>query len=425
VVFPRRSQGLLSALIICGLLASAASPAATAASPNEAAAAKLRQQAIYEDYLATNFAEAGKKLSQAIALCEGTTPGCAPAMRARLHCDMGVIDFALLKRDEGRAEFANALDEDPSVALDADVSTSEVQLAFAELKSKRPANKARATIAEPPPTTDAETKAERKGPRKAEPKVETRSDEEHPTPDETDTSDCPPGFPGCHAAGASTEPDSVATELTGFKANWLSLGVQQDLMLVDSKTDACAGGTGYTCFDNGGTYYASSPYPRAGDAVNGGFTMATIRILLGYDRALTANLTLGGRIGFALGGGPARPNGSAFFPLHVEARATYWFGRSPLARSGLRFFALAAAGMAQVDAAMPVNVYDSLEAYRTNQVQHFKAWHKAGLGFGGLGGGAMVAFTPSSGLLLELKVMEMFPTPSSAAGIQLGYAVGM
>jgi hypothetical protein len=196
-------------------------------------------------------------------------------------------------------------------------------------------------------------------------------------------------------------------------------------MLVESKTDACGGGTGYTCFDSSGNYYQAAPYPHAGDAVNGGLTAATTRVLFGYDRAIGANLSLGGRVGLALGGGPARPSAAAFLPLHVEGRGTYWFGPSPLARAGLRFFVLAATGIAQVDAAMPVNVYDSLDAYRSGHAQHYSAWHKAGLGFGAIGGGAMYAFTPSSGLLLELKVMEMFPTPSSAVGIQAGYAIGL
>jgi hypothetical protein len=400
-----------------------ASRAAASPSPDEASAKKLRDQAIYEDYLATNFAEAQKKLLRAISICD-SVPGCAAPLRARLHCDLGVVDFALLKRDEGRVQFGAALDEDAGVSLEPDVQTPEVQIAFAEVKNARPPDAARPTP-EPPPGAVAEPKptpkAERKGARTTEPK----DDAERSSSDETEASDCPPGFPGCHATGAPVEADSTPTEPTAFKTNWLHVGLEQDLMVVDSKTDVCGGGTGYTCFDSSGTYYAATPYPRAGDALNGGLTTATMRAVLGYDRALNANLSVGGRVGFALGGGPARPNAAAFVPLHIEARGTYWFGRNALAHRGLRFFVLAATGVAQVDAAMPVNVYDSLDAYRSGQAQHYKAWHKAGLGFGAIGGGAMVAFTPSSGLLLDLKVMEMFPTPGTVVGIQVGYAVGL
>src|SRR5438874_137096 len=45
-------------------------PRVALAAANDAAAAKLREAAIYQDYLATDFASAEKKLSQAIALCE-------------------------------------------------------------------------------------------------------------------------------------------------------------------------------------------------------------------------------------------------------------------------------------------------------------------------------------------------------------------
>jgi hypothetical protein len=416
VIVHRRSAYSLAALV---LVSAFASRAAASPSPDEAAAKKLRDQAIYEDYLATNFADAEKKILRAIAICD-SVPGCAAPIRARLHCDLGVIDFVLLKRDEGRVQFGAALDEDASVALEPDVQTPEVQIAFAEVKNARPAETPRPTptpFVEPKPAPNAERKAARR--------TEPTADAERSPSDETEASDCPPGFPGCHATGTPSEADSTPREPTEFKTNWINVGVEQDLMLVDSKTDACGGGTGYACFDNNDKYYAAAPYPKAGDAVNGGFTLATTRILLGYDRAINANLSLGGRAGFALGGGPARPNAPGFLPLHLEARGTYWIGRNALARSGLRFFVLAATGVAQVDASMPVNVYDTLDAYRSGQAQHYKAWHKAGLGFVAFGGGAMVAFTPTSGLLLDLKVMEMFPTPSSAVGIQVGYAVGL
>jgi hypothetical protein len=137
------------------------------------------------------------------------------------------------------------------------------------------------------------------------------------------------------------------------------------------------------------------------------------------------NVTVGGRLGFALGGGPQRPSGASFMPVHVEARAAYWFGNDPFSRSGFRFFVLAAAGMAEVDAKVSVDVYASATAYRNGSSQDENAWKKAGLGFAALGGGTMFALTPSMGIVLEARILEMFPTSATGGSLQLGYAVGL
>jgi hypothetical protein len=210
-----------------------------------------------------------------------------------------------------------------------------------------------------------------------------------------------------------------------FKRNWLSVGFQADLLFLPSADDACAGGTGYTCFGNSGGYYGAIPLKGADDSINGGPAPSTMRILVGYDRALLANVTAGVRLGYAFNGGPQRPSASSFDPLHAEVRGQYWFGHNPLARAGFRFFALLAAGMAEVDGSIPVDVYATPQAYMKGQSQSYVAWKKTGLGFGAAGGGAMLAVTPTSGVVLEAKFMELFPTASPAAGLQLAYAIGL
>ncbi|HLK35231.1 MAG TPA: hypothetical protein VKU41_00675 [Polyangiaceae bacterium] len=411
----------LSRLAFAGaVLALSLSPhGARAASPAEAEAEaeKLRKAAIYEDYLATNFADAERKLSQAISQCGGA---CGPKVRARLHCDLGVVDFALNRKIQGRAELTTAIDTDESVALDPDVSTPEVALAFAELKGGR----GHGAPSVPPPAASAQTPAP--APVKEAPEAPETADSSSDT-ETTAPSDCPPGFPGCKTNEAPSDKDKAQSEedKAEAKTNWLNISFEEDLLLLDGRTDACAGGTGYTCFNSSGTFYAATPYPHAGDAVNGGLAPATMRVLVGYDRTMTRNIQLGARVGYAFGGGPTRPTAASFLPVHAEARATYWIGSNPIAHAGFRVFGLAAGGVAQVDASLPVNVYDSLDAYKSGQAQHYQAWHKAGLGFAALGGGAMYAFTEGSGLLLELKVMEMFPTPATVPAAQLGYAMGL
>jgi hypothetical protein len=131
--------------------------------PNDAAALKVRDDAIYTDYLATNFASAASKLQRGLALCKAAGD-CGPAVRGRLLCDLGVMDFLLRKPDEGRAQFAAALREDPTLTLDNDLSSVEVQREFAATQaggsaSAPPAAEhtsiAKGDMAHTPPTSQA------------------------------------------------------------------------------------------------------------------------------------------------------------------------------------------------------------------------------------------------------------------------------
>jgi hypothetical protein len=100
---------------------------------NDGAALKLRKQAIYTDYLATDFAAAEKALNKALSLCAKPTD-CEPSTRARLHCDLGAVLAADSKKDEATAQFQAALKDDPSVTIDKDVTSQEAEQAFAAAK---------------------------------------------------------------------------------------------------------------------------------------------------------------------------------------------------------------------------------------------------------------------------------------------------
>jgi hypothetical protein len=409
----RRLQ--LAGVFLASTCASSLGGGAALAAPSDAPAILLRDDAIDNDYLATNYASAEAKLNAALALCKGPAD-CSPAIRARLLSDLGVVQFMLTRVLEARAQFAAALKEDPALTLDADLSTPDLQREFAAMKER-----ALREASAPPPA--AATPA---------------GDATH-----TASQDCPPSFPGCSNGEKGTScvsgEECAAGEICAdgacvenvehvarapHKANWLSVAFEENALLLPSAANACAGGSGYTCF-NGGAYYSGTPLANADDRVNGGIAIATSRILLGYDRALGENVMLGARAGYAFGGGPQRPTGSSFLPIHVEVRATYWFGDDPLGRSGVRFFLLAAGGMAEVDASLPVSAYANLPAYTSRQSQSYQAWKKTGLGFGAIGGGAMVAITPATGIALEAKVMEMFPTTGTGFGAQIAYVVGL
>jgi len=90
-----RLHPLWACVVVGSIVALTGRPAFGAPpAPNDAAALKLRDDAIDTDYLATNFAEAAGKLQKAIALCKGAA-SCSSTVRARLLCDLGVIDFTM------------------------------------------------------------------------------------------------------------------------------------------------------------------------------------------------------------------------------------------------------------------------------------------------------------------------------------------
>jgi len=110
------------------------SPPNAVAAPKDAAAMKLADEAINRDYLAANFAEAEKKLRQAITICGAN--GCIAHVLGRVHRDLGVVLIAGLNRlEEGKQELAEAIRADPDVVLEKDLTTPEIEQAFKALKS--------------------------------------------------------------------------------------------------------------------------------------------------------------------------------------------------------------------------------------------------------------------------------------------------
>lgn len=423
------------------------SRAALAAS-HDAEAIKLREAAIYQDYLATDFPSAEKKLTQALTLCEKPAD-CTPTTRARLHCDLGVVFFASQKAADGRAQFAAALQEDPNVALDPDLTSPDLQKEFAAIKSGaappaagqaaggQPPSGQGAGAPSPPPVAE-EKDAGAEGTPPAENEGETTPAPKSTPKATASSSDCPPGFPGCKSeTTCSNDDDCGAGEKcvnevcrgekeeeqgASGKANWVSLAYQVDIPLLPAKSNVCLGGQGYSCFYPNGSWYSATPVAGGGGQIqSAGLQVGTMRVLAGFDRVFADNFTLGGALGFAFGGGPTRNGGSPFFPVQIEARGKYWFGRRPMGRSGFRFYLMLNGGMAEVAASIKTFVY---EADTGNTPQQRVAWYHMGRGFAGGGLGAMYAITPNMGVVLELRAAELFPTVGTSFAGQVAYAIG-
>lgn len=412
------------------------SPRTALAAANDAEAGKLRQAAIEQDYLATDFASAEAKLTQALGLCKDAG-NCTPALRARIHCDFGVVYFAQQKKEEADGQFAAAIKDDPNISISPDLSTPELQKELAAVKASAGGSSGGGGEAAAAGSDTGETAKPAPAEKSASSSASTSSSE----------SDCPPGFPGCKAASSekscSTNDDCNGGETcengscTGTpvgggdenevppKLNWLHLTFEQEFILLPSANNVCAGGSGYTCFTSDGKYDQNAPLPgspASSDSVGGGFSPANQIIMLGYDRAFGGSFTLGARIGFAISSAPTRPNGTAFFPLHFEARAAYWFGKNALARKGFRPYVVVTGGAAEAASSLTAYVYDS--ASGESHTNPYQAWKHVGQAFIGGGLGTGFAFTPTFGITAEVRVMEYFPTTGTGLGIQVGPTLG-
>jgi hypothetical protein len=423
---------------------------------NDAEALKLDQDAVYQDYLNLDFAAAQKKLSKAIELCQTE---CRPETKARVLRDMGVIYVAgTQQRADGVAKFAEALAINPSLTLDADLSTPELEAAFAEAKGSASASGDPALDAAmrgsvkpdeeeplPPPVEDPSAEPvlteSPEEPKPVEPKPEPKPEVAHSRPVETDAEDCPPDFPGCNSVDNSGDEDEESDG--GELRHWLSASFQVDFLLLSAAQAVCAG-VEYQCFR--GPVYSdpstagfdspddmSTTKVGAGD-VKSGIAIGTMRALLGYDFAIIPEILLGARAGFAFGGGPERGGvgSKKFQPVHAELRAAYWF--TSVKEGAVRPFIELSGGLAEVDARVKAKVIDlgqgQMNVCANNSdptclVVEADAWRKTGIGFVGAGLGAMFAFGDNHGIVVEGRGMQMLGASATALGANIGYSFGL
>ncbi len=215
--------------------------------------------------------------------------------------------------------------------------------------------------------------------------------------------------------------------------NWVGLAFVADLALV-SGDDVCTkeaqSSRHFACFQSDGTQYHGTPQPGRADFIKGGIVPATMRVVASYDRVVGANFTVGGRAGFAFNGGPKPDGGSAFFPLHLEARGAYWLGADPFARKGFRPFVFAAFGMMQVDAKVGAQVYETDAALcptagTTGPCRNdLDAWRRSGNVFGAIGVGSAYAFTPNQAVVLDVRASQLFGAPGTVISPELGFQTG-
>jgi len=85
----------------------------------------------------------------------------------------------------------------------------------------------------------------------------------------------------------------------------------------------------------------------------------------------------------------------------------------------LRPYVSLSAGIAEVEGDVQVQYYTP-----AGDKKSLAAWRATGKGFAGLGLGTMIPFAGSSGIVPEVRVMEMLGASALALDVALGYAYG-
>jgi hypothetical protein len=283
-----------------------------------------------------------------------------------------------------------------------------------------------------------------------------------------DTGDCPPDFPGCkkppvveggttgtRGEGEDCEEDAqcesssckdskcAAPASGGWRKFWVGVGGQLDFVSLPSATDVCllstsatssapVNSSGYVCTNSDGSDYPKRPsagdngaenaniVPGVSDKVQGGFAPANIRAFVTLDYAPLPILMLGARVGYVINTYPGSA-GSAFAPVHLEARGTFLIRKNALALTGLAPYVFLGGGVAEWDAQVGVTV-----AQKTGAAKSVQAWNISGPGFAAAGGGLRYAFSQRAALMFGLRANLAFGSSTLLSGspdasVQFGF----
>lgn len=200
----------------------------------------------------------------------------------------------------------------------------------------------------------------------------------------------------------------------------------------------------YVCLREDGSRYGGMPTPNIANNVNLGFSLSTLRAVLGYERVVLDNLTVGLRAGAAIAG-PSHERVS-FFRLSFEGRAAFYIGKKPFEQTtGVRPFVFVSGGAAQVNSEVDVQVLEDGTACGAanpfdpsspctvkpldrdapeRRLQTLSAYKQAGLGFAGIGGGVSYMVMPRIAFNVSLRASLTFPVVTAVFSPDAGITVG-
>jgi hypothetical protein len=204
---------------------------------------------------------------------------------------------------------------------------------------------------------------------------------------------------------------------------WLGVAGAVDLLSFPAGDDVCKLGPTngqplnpsniYCTAADGGDFPPRTPQgqmqnaalvPGQSGTTPGGLLGGDVRLMLTLDYAVDPSVLIGGRFGYVLNaytGQAAVTAGRAFgAKFHLEARATYLFGRNPLTTPGFAPMVLGGLGVSEFDGHVTTVV-------KQNNVQGetpVDAWKTDGPFFLLLGGGARYQFSLRAAFTAALRV---------------------
>jgi hypothetical protein len=405
-------------IIVSSLAALVLTSAVCVAAPKDKSANGMIDKAMNEHYLQTDFKKAEGLLLGTIKACGEE---CSPAVIARAWMYVGIVRGSGNNDQRGaRKAFEKALKTDEEVPLDDAIANANTKKSFEAVAKKLGVE----------PTLGAETDDAETAPEAAsEDGDESEDDEEREQPGVAGSScgapdDCNNGLSCVSGQCTQTVIDQPADPAAAAApSNWIGLHFALDFVPVGG-TSVCAAEGGdtetYACFTQPDeAYFYDSVDPAYGGNIDSTIALGTKRLLLSFDHAITSNVSLGARVGYAFGGGPQPASATAFLPWHLEGRLAYWFGAEPFGRS-FRPYVHAGGGMAQVDAKVA-----NVQVLRTDgSVAVLDAWRKLGTGFIDAGGGAVIGLTDSVGAQLNLNLMYLLGSSGLVIQPSIGAVFG-
>jgi len=414
--------------------------------PVEKKAARLSNEALGVDFSAGRFKISEKKLREAIRICKPEV--CSTSFQARLHRDLGFVYVTALERvDDGKDEFAIALNLDPTVVLPFLQQTGAATKAFADVKARlargeilpKPApvvtpKEEPAPVVTPKAATTPKVAPKVASKPKAAPKAANTSKaviaeeitleeapEAEPSPKgEAATEQKAPPSKSSDAASSDASGDNTPG---GRVVNWLTLSLQQNLVIHSSTPGACSAGSQYECFALGQrTTLGTADFTPGGNQISGTTILpGTFRVLLGYERVVFPDESVGIRVGSVLyGKGQRMTTDPSFLYFHVEGRVTLWMGQDVFSKAGLRPYVYVNGGLAEEDGKIVVHYIPP----GNSKTYNLNAWKRSGHAFVGLGLGLQVAYSKNRAPLVELSYLQFIGPSVPALALQLGYAYG-
>lgn len=104
------------------------------AAPKDAAATKIDQDAMNNDYLNVEFAKAEANLKKALDVCGAS--GCSADVKARIYVHLGIVQANNNNSAMAEDSFVKALETSPNASLDPDFTTQEISLIFDSARAR-------------------------------------------------------------------------------------------------------------------------------------------------------------------------------------------------------------------------------------------------------------------------------------------------